>query len=517
LQFYVISCILHKMEPRVPSPWADVAVVAAVVTVAGRRLLPPVATAALVGAGVVIIGVMAASVSHGARRRPPAWARRPDLVRLRVAAPVPGRLTLGRSPGRFGSTLVAGEARASVVVLGPSQSGKTSGLAIPALLEWPGPVVATSVKTDLVHHGLAWRASLGPTWVYDPTGSTGLPAAGWTPLARCTDWQSCRQVAAWLCSAARVRTGGDEDFWYGAAAKLLAPHLLAAASGRRTMAEVVRWIDAQDEDEVAVLLAHAGVPEASRAAAASWARDERTRSSVYATAELVLEAFADPVVATSAERADIQADRLFDRPPATLFVCAPGHEQERLRPVFSTLIHEILTTAYERANREGALDPPLLVVLDEAANIAPLKDLDSLAATAAGHGVQLVTVWQDLAQVNARYGERAATVVSNHRAKVFLSGISDTATLEYASRLLGEREVGDASVTTDHRGSRSTTRAWKERRLLTDAELRRTRPGQAVLVYGHLPPARLALRPWYGDAGLRRRAVGSRDPAPVRA
>jgi type IV secretion system protein VirD4 len=37
-----------------------------------------------------------------------------------------------------------------VIVIAPTQSHKTTGLAIPALLEWEGPVLATSVKTDLV-------------------------------------------------------------------------------------------------------------------------------------------------------------------------------------------------------------------------------------------------------------------------------------------------------------------------------------------------------------------------------
>ena len=89
------------------------------------------------------------------------------------------------------------------------------------------------------------------------------------------------------------------------------------------------------------------------------------------------------------------------------------------------------------------------MVLDEAANIAPLAELDGLAATCAGHGVQLVTVWQDLAQVAARYGERAATVVNNHRAKVFLSGIADPRTLDHASHLVGDEELLVPSVTRD--------------------------------------------------------------------
>ena len=45
----------------------------------------------------------------------------------------------------------------------------------------------------------------------------------------------------------------------------------------------------------------------------------------------------------------------------------------------------------DRRGQARPLDPPLLVVLDEAANIAPLAELDGLAATCAGHGVQLLT------------------------------------------------------------------------------------------------------------------------------
>ena len=62
----------------------------------------------------------------------------------------PGRLTLGLVDGR----LVAAEPRQSVIVVGPVQTGKTSGFAVPAILEWQGPVVATSVKTDLLRETL---------------------------------------------------------------------------------------------------------------------------------------------------------------------------------------------------------------------------------------------------------------------------------------------------------------------------------------------------------------------------
>ena len=179
----------------------------------------------------------------------------------------------------------------------------------------------------------------------------------------------------------------------------------------------------------------------------------------------------------------------------TLYIVAPSHEQRRLRPLFQTLIASILTAAYERASENGGpIELALLVVLDEAANIAPLRDLDTLASTAAGQGIQLVSVFQDLAQISARYGERAAAVVNNHRAKVLLSGISDPATLEYAARLLGDEEVMQASVTRGEHGERSTTESTGYRSLAPAYVLGGVRPGDGVLVYGHLPAARLSLR-----------------------
>ena len=113
-----------------------------------------------------------------------------------------------------------------------------------------------------------------------------------------------------------------------------------------------------------------------------------------------------------------------------------------MTPLFVSVVRRAIEHVYDQVARtRRPLDPPLLIVLDEAANIAPLSDLDALASTAAGHGVQLVTIWHDLAQITARYGTRATTVVNNHRAKLFLSGISDPSTLDYASHLIGEEEV----------------------------------------------------------------------------
>jgi type IV secretion system protein VirD4 len=409
---------------------------------------------------------------------------------------------------------LAAEPRQSVIVFGPTQSRKTSGFAVPSILEWDGPVIATSVKADLVGDTIAYRRRRGHVACFDPSGATGLPSAGWSPLPAARSWPGARRVASAMTDVGKTSAGtmGDGDFWYATATKMLAPLLFAAAVGGRQMTDVVRWVDAQEESEVLELLYAAGVPEAVAAALSLFGKEERQRSSIYTTTETILEPFGDAPDGAIGDHPDIEASRLVSG-PNTLYLCAPAHDQRRLSPLFTAVLRQVLEHVYDTVTRTGrALDPPLLVVLDEAANIAPLSDLDSMAATAAGHGVQLVSIWHDLAQITARYGTRSATVVNNHRAKVFLSGISDPSTLDYASHLIGDEEVLLPAFTSGGHGGPTTTRSPSSRRLAPPQALRRIPPGEGVLVYGGLPPAWLRLRTFFDDPGLAARASGRECP-----
>jgi type IV secretion system protein VirD4 len=418
-----------------------------------------------------------------------------------VTAPPGNRIVLG-SHGRF---LLAAESNQSVLLVGPTQSGKTSGLAIPAILEWDGPVVATSVKSDLVRGTIEVRRRRGMVELYDPTGATGLESTGWSPLTTAKTWTGAKQLASAFCSVARSDGGMEEaGFWYASAEKLLAPLLLAAASAGESIADVVRWIDDEELHEPLLALELAGVPDALRAARTSFAREERQRSSVFATAETIVAGFADPGVAASAMGGGIDPAALVDGSARTLYCCAPAREQERLRPVFVALLRQVIDAAFERSALTGCpLAPALLVVLDEAANIAPLADLDTIVSTAAGHGIQLVTVWQDFAQIEGRYGKRWPTIVNNHRARVLCPGSADPLTLDHMSALIGDDETENQSRTIGDDGRWSRTETASLRRVAPSAMLRRLAPGHAAVVYGALPPARVRLRPYFEATGRR--------------
>jgi type IV secretory pathway TraG/TraD family ATPase VirD4 len=114
-------------------------------------------------------------------------------------------------------------------------------------------------------------------------------------------------------------------------------------------------------------------------------------------------------------------------------------------------------------------------------------------------------VWHDEAQLAYRYGRRAATVLNGHRAKLFLSGQADPASLELASKLVGDQaQIQTSQTSGDGRNSETVSVGW--RRLVPVEAVRQLKPKRAVLIYGHLPPVRIRLRPWFHSPRLRRLA-----------
>jgi type IV secretion system protein VirD4 len=496
-----------------------------------RRMLPGpvgmyVALVLVVWGPVLAVGLLIRRLHPHRRRERKAngarWASLWQLRRLLVTGPRPGRIVLGRRDRwrdlLLAKLLLAVEQCHSVLCFGPPGSYKTHALVIPAILEWQGGLVATSIKPDVLRATLAHRASLGEVWVYDPLALSGVPVAQWTPLAYCQTYARAKRVGRMLADAADVQghKPDDANYWQLLGAKLLACVLYAAAGTGRTMADVARWVDVQDFDEVAQALAELGDEQALDAWAACISRPDNTRGSVFGTAETLLDVFGDPTVAESAEGCDLDLDALLTGANNSLYLYAPASEQERLRPLFELLVSVVIHRAEELAAQQpdGMLSPRLFVCLDEAGNCAAIKKLPQLATTGRGQGIQLLTVWHDEAQLAYRYGRRAATVLNGHRAKLILSGQADPASLELASKLVGDQAVTQVSQTSGD-GRASETASLGYRRLLPPEAVRQLKPKRALLVYGHLPPVRIRLRPWFHSPRLRKLADATAPARPV--
>ncbi|HEV3463013.1 MAG TPA: type IV secretory system conjugative DNA transfer family protein [Actinomycetota bacterium] len=455
---------------------------------------------------------------------PAGWAR-PQLFReLYVRAPTPWRVTLGRVNGR----LVAAQPLQAVIALGPTQSQKSSGLTIPAILEWDGPVLAACVKPDLIRTTIGRRWQKGEVFLYDPAGATGMEANTWSPLPRCETWEGAFRMALALVNASRQATRADRDSEAvpGATTNLLAAMLLAAAISGRSMSDVLRWGQRQDRAEITAAINVANEPAALDAFESIWSLPEQRRSQVYSQMLGVIAAYTDPTVKEASAGTRFTAEKLLDGLANTAYVNLPAHEQRRLGPLSVALVQDVIELAVERSRNRGApIDPALLVILDDAASSAALPQLDQYAATAGTYGVQLVTTFRDLTQMRARYDDRAEAVLSNHQAKVVLSGITDGDTLAHLSHLLGDETIRQlatpaalAKAARDRGEGGEGARPARSRGASPAEALGWISPGHGVLLYGHLPPAPITLRPWFRDrqlqamvnpaeAGGRRRAI----------
>jgi type IV secretion system protein VirD4 len=442
---------------------------------------------------------------------PAGWAR-PQLFReLYVRGPVPWRVTLGRVNGR----LVAAEPLRAVIALGPPQSQKSSGLTIPAILEWDGPVLAACVKPDLIRATIGRRWQKGEVFLYDPAGATGMEANTWSPLPRCETWEGAYRMALSLVNASRQAGRADQDpeAIPGAATNLLAAMLLAAAISGRSMSDVLRWGQRQDRAEITAAINVANEPAALDAFESIWSLPEQRRSQIYGQVLGVIAAYTDPTVKEASAGTRFTAEKLLDGVANTAYVNLPAHEQRRLGPLSVALVQDVIELAFERSRNRGApISPALLVVLDDAASSAALPQLDQYAASAAGYGVQLVTSFRHLSQMRARYDDRAEAVLSNHHAKIVLSGVTDAETLAHLSHLLGDETIRQlatpaalAKAAKDRgEGAEAAARAARSRAGASPAEaLGWISPGHGVLLYSHLPPAPITLRPWFRDRQLQ--------------
>jgi type IV secretory pathway TraG/TraD family ATPase VirD4 len=125
-----------------------------------------------------------------------------------------------------------------------------------------------------------------------------------------------------------------------------------------------------------------------------------------------------------------------------------------------------------------------------------------------------VTTFRHLGQMQARYDDRAEAVFANHRAKVILSGVTDPPTLGLLSHLLEDETIRHLATPA------ALAKAGKDQegppRHTSPADaLRWISPGQGVLLYGHLPPAYLTLRPWFRDRQLAA-MVAPTEGSPIR-
>jgi type IV secretion system protein VirD4 len=443
-----------------------------------------------------------------------------DMQKLIIREPGhPGRVVMGWK----GPVMVATEPGASVLVFGPTQSGKSSGICVPAILEWTGPIIAISIKRDLVDLTAGWRQRKGRVHIYDPSGVTSLPCMKFSPHFACADFETSWKIANWVSSAIdRGKSKGDSDWghWRDAAHRLVAAAFYAGARLGAPMSEVRAWVDDGSGESLrhALSLVPDCDPRAIEVFQSIQQRPERERGSCYSTTQRTLSVYMERKVEESSESSEYDPGEFLLDGENTLYLVAPLADQDRLQVLFISLIMFTLDRAAEIAQGtpKGRLPQPLLLVLDECANTAPIEQLPQYLSTGFSQGISLITIFQDLSQIRSRYQDDTETIVNNSRAKLFLSGISDMQTLQLASQLIGQEQYRQHTHQWSDNGPGGGQSTYQLRQMVPPDVARQLRPMSALMVYHYLKPAVLALRPWFRNRMLQQRAAVPYIPGATR-
>jgi len=423
--------------------------------------------------------------SSRSRRSLSAWQR--------LISPDEHSLLLGRA--HYGHCLrIPVEEHA--LVMAPPRTGKT-GLLAKLVLHYPGPVVSTTTKADVFELTSGIRARRGPVHVFNPQNIGAVPSTfRWNPIDGCADEAVAIRRADGFANAVSMNGTEDASFWAGKASSYLRGLFHAAALAGGDMRLVVAWAlgSAEDAEEI---LAQAGAIQWALELGELRGEAEKTAATIKMVLSRALAFMTDPKLMQSVlpdGQPEFGIENFLRQSGALYLIAASEQDDSPVAPLFAAMAGEIhhVATQLGQASPGGRLDPPLLMALDEIVQTCPVR-LPTWLADSGGKGIQLIPVAHGEAQLRTRWQHDGAQVVLDTcGVKIWLPGISDTATLKMASELCGQTAMRE-------RGQRHHSR----HAVMTPDMIRQLPAGHALIVRGGYSPVIARLGAAWNDRAYK--------------
>lgn len=442
---------------------------------------------------------------------------------LRPSLATPDLEDVGYFEGKLRGRQVWSTVEDSVYVLGPPRSGKGFFIVINRILDAPGAVVTTSTRPDNIVATMQARKSQGrPVVVFDPERLAPGVAGGvrWSPVRGCEDARTAA-VRAKGFVAAGFPAKGENQMWQDIAGSILRCLLHAAALEGFGARELYRWSvePAKARDAVDILLRHPmAVPGWGEELQAALDQDERTRDSSWLGVRQSLSGLADPTVLESVSPRpgeEFDPERLI-RERGTLYMIGTSDGAVTSAPLITAFIEDVVNVGKRIASASSGarLDPPVGLVLDEAANY-PIPSLPSLMSEGGGSGICTLAVFQSVGQPRKVYGpDESDAIWDSATLKLVLGGAGKRDTLEDISILVGERDDSTTSVTQNSILAitpASVQESLRRVRILPPDEIRQLPFGMALIMLRAAPLAFIDLTPWNQRRGAKELKAGAKE------
>ncbi|MFG2027550.1 TraM recognition domain-containing protein [Streptomyces sp. NPDC048825] len=373
------------------------------------------------GSGFPAEGSAGSGLSHAAGsdadlRPSGAYAPTPPTASLSAAGPA-AEPPSGTAPyAADGKRAGAGEkppvpAPRTPLVLGPPQTRHP--LATEAVRDAEGPALVITSSPALWSDTKDARAKLGPVLLYDPSHLCDTPARlHWSPSTGCQDKDTARARAAALLAPVRPTAKMDQAV-ADVAETLLRSYLHAAATDGRAIRHLHRWAQGTGVQEAVRILRtnpKAAAGSAGELEAALTSYPERRDIAQELTARALSSLFTVNVrEACTPNRTDALTLDSFVNEGGTLYVVGEPIEDPKANPGAMPLLTALASSVVERGRRmaerssSGRLDPPLTLVLDDVAAVAPLPQLPDLLSTGADRGMPTLALLRSREQARTRW------------------------------------------------------------------------------------------------------------------
>ncbi|MGW0704250.1 type VI secretion protein [Streptomyces sp. NPDC002867] len=322
-----------------------------------------------------------------------------------AAAPVP------YPPTGVSTTVPGPRGTGSRVLYGDPATRRPS--TVQALLDAEGPVLVVTSDASVWAETKGARAKLGPVLVYDPGHLCDTPSRlHWSPTAGCEDERTAAARATALLSPVRPRALIDAAM-ADTAETLLRCWLHAAAVDGRPFRQVHRWAQGTGAHEpVRILRTHpkaaAGLAGLLESALTAYPERRDIAQQLTGRAFAALSSVHIREACTP-HRTDSLALESFVNEAGTLYVVGEPIEDPRSHPGAMPLLTALASDVVEHGRRmaarssDGRLDPPLTLVLDDVAAVAPLPVLPELLATGQDQGLPTLVLLRSAEQARARW------------------------------------------------------------------------------------------------------------------
>ncbi|MFI5994206.1 type VI secretion protein [Streptomyces sp. NPDC051362] len=297
------------------------------------------------------------------------------------------------------------------VVLGVAEARRPT--ATQAVRDAEGPALVVTSDPRIWSETKDARAKLGPVLLYDPTHLCDTPARlHWSPAAGCQDRETAAARASALLAAVRPTAKVDQAM-ADVAETLLRSYLHAAAVEGKAFRHVHRWAQGtQVQDAVRALRTNpkAASGAAGELEAALTSHPERRDIAQELTARALSSLGTVNIRESCApNRTDSLTLDSFVDEGGTLYVVGEPIEDPKANPGAMPLLTALTSSVVERGRRmaerssSGRLDPPLTLVLDDVAAVAPLPQLPDLLTTGPARGLPTLALLRSREQLRSRW------------------------------------------------------------------------------------------------------------------